>query len=458
MSSNFIPLEEAAKRLGVSADELVEMRSRGDIFGYRDGASWKFKPEEIERVANEVLGDALDEDPAGSSILVTEQEIGPAGSKHGSTIGSDVQLVSNQSSDVDSDVALVPDPGGGSDVKLIAGRSAVKPPAADDDDLHMATTSEDTLGSGSNILGTGSDLKPGSSNRLRDSDLKLSSDDDDEDELLLQADDDELGLSAPSAAGGTGSDIELGSDIALSLGEGSDALAGLSPVSQPVRGKRDQNVSLPGDLELADDDDDLVLGGGSDLALGNDSGINLMSPSDSGISLEDEPLDLAGSGISGLDLAAEGSDAGASGVSGAGSGVDFTQGEEFQLTPSGAIDTDDDSGSQVIELEDSAEFGDAAVALPADDGGFGDQGFADADGGFGGLGTSGAPAAGTQVMVTPEVPFSSLMVLSLIGILMVMGMSGILITDVVRNMWQWNEGASDLTSGFTKAIISIGGK
>ena len=453
MSSNFIPLEEAAKRLGVSADELVELRSRGDIFGYRDGGSWKFKPEEIERVASEVLGDALDEDPADSSILVSEQEIGPAGSKLGSTIGSDIQLASDKGSDVDSDVALVPDPGGGSDVKLIAGRSAAKPPADDLDshDLHLEGDQAVAHGSGSNVLAGGSDLKPGSSNRLRDSDLKLSSDDDDDDELSLQADDDELGLEG-TATGGTGSDIELGSDLGLSLSDGSDALAGLSPVSQPARG-RDSDVS--NDLELADDDD-LVLGGGSDLAIGNDSGINLMSPSDSGISLEDEPLDLAGSGISGLDLAAEGSDANASGVSGAGSGIDFSQGEEFQLTPSGTIETDDDSGSQVIELEDSSEFGDAAVALPADDGGFGDQGFGDADGGFGGAGlNTGGATAGTQVMVTPEVPFTTLMVLSLLGTLMVMGLSGMLVTDIVRNMWQWSDGSSDLTSGLTKALVSV---
>jgi hypothetical protein len=33
-----------------------------------------------------------------------------------------------------------------------------------------------------------------------------------------------------------------------------------------------------------------------------------------------------------------------------------------------------------------------------------------------------------------------------------------LISDIVRNMWQWSEGSSDLTSGFTKALVSIGGK
>ncbi len=50
--AKLIELKEAAERLGITPDELTEMRSRNEIFGYRDGASWKFKPEEIERVAN----------------------------------------------------------------------------------------------------------------------------------------------------------------------------------------------------------------------------------------------------------------------------------------------------------------------------------------------------------------------------------------------------------------------
>lgn len=449
MSSNFIGLEEAAKRLGVSAQELVEMRSRGDIFGYRDGASWKFKPEEIERVSSEVLGDALDEDPAGSSILVSEQELGPAGSKLGSTIGSDIQLAADIQPNPESDVSLVPDPGGGSDVKLVAGRSGIK---------------QDGSGSGSHILSGGSDLKPGSSNKLSGSDLKLSNDDDDDDELSLQVDDDGLGsgisgIGLGSGLGsGVGSDVELGSDIGLSL-EGSDLLAGLSPVSRPGKSKK-PDAAVGSDLELGSDDDDLVLGGGSDLAIGNDSGINLMSPSDSGISLEDEPLDLAGSGISGLDLAGEGSDAkSGSGIgsgSAAGSGIEFSQGEDFQLTPSGSIDNEDDSGSQVIELEDSSEFGDAAVALPAADGGFGDVGFGAGDAfGAAGLATAGGASSSVPSMGSPEVPFGTGMVLLLLGILMIMGLSGLLVTDMVRNMWQWSGGSSDLTSGFTKAIVSI---
>ncbi len=44
-------LEEAAKLLGIEPDELVELRSRGEIHGYRDGSTWKFKESEIERYA-----------------------------------------------------------------------------------------------------------------------------------------------------------------------------------------------------------------------------------------------------------------------------------------------------------------------------------------------------------------------------------------------------------------------
>lgn len=439
--SNFVSLEEAAKKLGVSAQQLVDMRSRGDIFGYRDGSSWKFKPEEIERVAGEMMGSALDEDPAGSSILVSESDLGSS-SKHGSTIGSDAGDRAEGSS-VGSDVELVADPGSGSDVRLVANKGAQERPksedselglhgdddlplpASDDDDDELALASED----GEDLLAAASDSKPSSDVELTGSDL---------------------GLSGSSL----GSDLELSGSDALELGPATDEsnVGGGSELRLKDDGliHGDSDPSIDGsDLEL--NDSDLVLGGGSDLALGSDSGINLMSPADSGISLEDEPLDLAASGISGLDLAAEGSDV--ESPSGSGSAVDFQQDEEFQLSPSGALEADDDSGSQVIELEDSTEFGDAAVALP--DGGF--DAFSDVEGGslegeegFGDPTPAGAPV----VMGTPEVPFNSLQVVALLLILLLMCLSGILMTDIVRNMWAWAGSESTLTSGFTEMILS----
>ena len=69
--AKFVDLKEAAGILGVSPDELTEMRSRGDIFGYRDGSSWKFKIEEVERVQQErgASGSGL-----GSGIIGASEE------------------------------------------------------------------------------------------------------------------------------------------------------------------------------------------------------------------------------------------------------------------------------------------------------------------------------------------------------------------------------------------------
>ena len=71
--AKLIELQEAAKILGISPEELTELRSRNQIFGYRDGSTWKFKVEELERVkaerpsaagefaASDAVGGELDE-------------------------------------------------------------------------------------------------------------------------------------------------------------------------------------------------------------------------------------------------------------------------------------------------------------------------------------------------------------------------------------------------------------
>jgi len=407
--SNYVSLDEAAKILGISTDELIEMRSRGEIFGYRDGPSWKFKQEEIERVQGELAGDALDEDAGGSSILVSERDVGSSGSKSGATIGkesSDLALGSDLKLSDDnegSDVAVVPDPNSGSGVKLVQ-----KSPSDSSSDLDLG------------------------------SDLNLSVD--------------PAEASGIDLVGRQPDSNVLGSDLRLQSGS-----AGGTPVASGS-----VSLDLGGDLELAtDDEDDLVLGSDSGIGLGSESGINLMSPSDSGLSLEDEPLDLAGTGISGLDLGADaGSDVGgskpnASGISGLGSGalVDFNQGEEFQLTPSGGIEADDDSGSQVIELEDSGSYGDG-VGLPED------AGVVMEEGTDFGSDVADATAAGGMVALrgAPETPYTGLQVGMLAMVLLLMGLCGILTSDILRNLWGW-DGETDYSTGLTTALVkAIGSK
>ncbi len=58
--AKLIPLEEAAEMLGVTPEKLTEMRSNNEVFGYRDGATWKFKQTEIDRVASQLGVDVND--------------------------------------------------------------------------------------------------------------------------------------------------------------------------------------------------------------------------------------------------------------------------------------------------------------------------------------------------------------------------------------------------------------
>ena len=54
MAGKFIELKAAANQLGITTEQLQELREAGKVHGYKDGASWKFKPEEISRLASEL--------------------------------------------------------------------------------------------------------------------------------------------------------------------------------------------------------------------------------------------------------------------------------------------------------------------------------------------------------------------------------------------------------------------
>lgn len=394
--ANYVSLDEAAKILGISTDELVEMRSSGEIFGYRDGASWKFKQEEIDRVQAE-REDLLSSDDSDDDIA----------------LDSDLRIADDNSPG--SDVALVPDPSSDSGVKLV----------------NRSSKNNENKNAGS------SDLKL---QAAEGSDVELGSD--------LMLDD----------AGSSGLDLaSKGKKQSIENSAGSNVLGsdlGLPGGSKASKG----SGSLGGELELAgDDEDDLVLGSDSAIGLGSESGINLMSPSDSGLSLEDEPLDLAGTGISGLDLGAElaadpstGSKSSVSNVSGIGASL-VDQDEEFQLTPSNSVEIDDDSGSQVIELENSESFG--GVGLPEDlgvDGVVQEAGLDD-----GGFGAEDLAPAGAAIAMrgAAEVPYAGWQVGMLALVLLLMGLCGILTTDILRNLWAW-DGQTDYSTSLTSMLVN----
>ena len=429
MATKFVDLETASKELGISVDKLAEMRERNEIRGFRDGATWKFKPEDVEllKASMDAGGSELDlddpDDPLAKpdipdSILLSEVELGGIGPIGSSTVIG--QSASNDPSDEEF-------------------RATVE--ALDSSDIQLASESL--------ILG--------------DSDAEPSSD--------------VLGGEKGGSVADAGSEIQLtGSDspnLELDLSD-----SGTTP-------KQDSNIALgesdlpPGDSDTASsssgsgdseinitDEDDavLVLGGtGSDVVGASDSGISLNDPADSGISLEASDVGLGGSIIGSDDSLLLGeedllsaNDAGAEGSSPS----QLQQDDDFLLTPlEDALTDDSESSSQVIALDDPDSGFDPASATVMEPG-------ADVDLAMLGADEEGVGEAATLIQPDPEpivlqqqpslpeLPYSGWNLLSLFLCITLLALSGMLIYDLVHQVWSW-EGVHPVNSGLMDAIIGM---
>ncbi len=197
-----------------------------------------------------------------------------------------------------------------------------------------------------------------------------------------------------------------------------------------------------------DDQDDMVLGEGSDSDItlsGEDSGISLLGPSDSGLSLEHTPPELGGSAVESLKVGQDDDSFSLEeSTEEAPSPDDSMEAEvkadsDFMLTPlDESTEEDPDSGSQVIALESAEDLDENAVTRlgsgpmvleedlhePAD------------------LETAPVAAAAvplTSPVVAREVQFTTwnTVFLGMCGFLMLL--VGMMMIDLLRNMWSWNE-------------------
>lgn len=458
--AKLVQLVEAAEQLGITPEQLTEMVDKKEIFGYRDGTSWKFKPTEIERVASEkglggVVGDAIEavkdgveavgeklglgggdddlidvdelqlDDDSGDdadSILISEEELGRSDESTSSTIIGKAGL------DAPAD----------SDINIAAEEEEVIPMPAADSDLTLAASGDSDLSIASD---GGSDL-----GLAEDSDLNLAK----ESTSDVLAGDSDLLAPADGGTGGVATDsgIDLTLDepatgnSSLALAAGSDALS-LDDDDLKLEGDgMESGIGADSSIDLDLDDDDLLAGSGmgSDITLGaSDSGINLANPSDSGISLEDVGSDI-GSGIDSslelgdeIELEADPADPA--------DATELQTDDEFMLTPvagDGDLDEEsDDSGSQVIAL-DSDEFDEssATMLVPDDDPLDGDAGLGAVAAGTAAV-TAGAAAA--AAVEPEEAGFSVWNIVGLVMLATFMGICSLLAMDVLRNIWTWDQ-------------------
>ncbi|MCA9053580.1 MAG: helix-turn-helix domain-containing protein [Planctomycetaceae bacterium] len=397
MSKKYLSLEETASALGIAKDELIRMRERGEIRGFADRGTWKFREEDVQQVRRSRQADSdpdvpmfvddQDDSAIGIGDEVAEQPtiIRKGGDPLG-TSDSEVKLVSPLSDDAadgtetENDfrpISLDSD----SDVKLV-GDSAV--------DIAGDLSPESNLSLGSSESGRldiDSDVGP----VLEDSDsrivgagsiseVRLSSPDSldsDSDVALVSESSGELNLGPLDDALGSDSDVRLVLDEPSKSGSDSDV-----KLVQPGRDQKtsDSDVALlsddddaialdftPGDGEsasvLSDESGLSISGDDSAMLLRSESGISLEGPSDSGVAFEaeeDEGITLDIAGDSGISLEAA-ADSGISLESVADSGISLEDSNEFGGTmPMMKITGDDDGDETAFEIpalkSDDSEF------------------------------------------------------------------------------------------------------
>lgn len=225
MGKKYLSLEEAAEQLGLTTEQVMRYRESGEIRGFADRGSWKFRDQDVEEFQRSreadsspdfpLLGDSAKAGSGSGSVLDDDDEIGVSASD------SDVRLDFSMFDETEEDEARPAQPAG-SDIRL-AGDSGPKLDAVPaDDDVDLSAW---------------------------DSDVKIS--DSDSDVQLV--------------GGRTDADIDLAATMEMS--------------------DSDSDVKMVGDIKLSDSDSDVRLTEESADEQDDDSGIALFDDSDSDVKL-----------------------------------------------------------------------------------------------------------------------------------------------------------------------------
>ena len=322
-NKKYLSLEEAAVQLRLKTDELIRLREKGEICGFADRGTWKFKADDVAEFLRRsqpdsdpdlpIMEESDEGDEVGNQPTVVRRAYGMASDSDVRLVsadeptkkrlsGSSAELSSIEQQKSDSDIRLVESPrapkkGSDSDVTIVKQKPVAK--SDSDSDVKMidsglsdSDSDVQLVDSGVSLIDSDSDVRLAGS----DSDVRLASlmESDSDVKLIggksLESDSDSDVMLLPRShrSGGTVSRGPLESDsgkIDFELGDTDNNASVLSDGD-------DSGVSLAGDSGI-------TLAGDSGIRLSEDSGVQLMQPADSGISLEgmDSGIRFADSGI-----------------------------------------------------------------------------------------------------------------------------------------------------------------
>jgi excisionase family DNA binding protein len=314
MAGKFLLIEEAARQLGVSVDEVHRLVERKKLYPLRDGTALKFKIEEIERLSAEAA-DAGEPSGLGLELDLDDVAAGPAHESIAAATPPPSAPINGPGQTVDLDLSGIgladesPTGGGGGSGLALAGESIFGGGTAAQDDLAQT------------MLGTGEAIG------LDAMDLDLDS---------------IVGLSSPSlAASASAPSVSLDKSVgkpaagkpAAPADSGTLAID-LSGIGIGSRPSNPVGSNATGSLVLGSDIDPAVLSG----PLTN-AGAALSGALDSGLSLEDGDAAVSGIDIGMLDDSELDED-----------GATALGGDEFDLG-----DPDEDDGSVVAVEPESGD-------------------------------------------------------------------------------------------------------
>ena len=394
MAQKYYNIDETAKALGVNEDQVKQMVQRQELHGYRDGAQWKFRAEEVERLVQQRAAQhpAAVPDEGDSDVLLSEVELGPSASGTSGTVIGGMEDGGKPSTDSDLKLAEQPKP-----PQTVADQLDSKVLRFEELDLALEEdlTLEDSKVTSGEEAGSG-----GSSVDVAGKDLE-------DDDLVL-------------GGSGTGSDITIGGDSGISLVDPADSGLSLEePLGAAAAGGEES-------LELGEDDMIAVAKtpqpeAPTELKTDDDF---LLTPLDE---VSEEEDSESGSQVIALDLEGDESPTMIAGTPG-GSGVAAMLDED--LGPGVAADLG--FGAAV----DAAALGTAPLALQP-----------------GALMMEGAPL-GAAAAALPEAPYTAWNIVSLSFCTLFLVLVGMMMYDLMRNMWSW-DGAYQVNSSIMDFILSF---
>ncbi len=354
----YLSLDEAAQQLGLRNDELNRIREKGEVRGFADRGTWKFKVEDIEELARSRQADSSPEVPMYDDSGSQDSSTTLGNPDSAFALGGDSAMVLDDDDDAEDPTVIRksrdPLSSSDSDVRLVFDEPMVIGPSDSgpmkmmdsDSDVRLVGNILPELDSDSDVklvgdLDSDSDVKLVGDATLSDITLSrnVSSQKGSDSEIRLVPPDSDSDVKIVGSNSGSDSDVQL---VSMESGSDSDVKvmksSNTSDSDVQLLGAADSSIALDfttDDSESASvlsEESGIALGGDSAMMLATESGFTLEGPSDSAISMSAESDE-------GITLHTDDHDSGIS----------------LSLGDSGiSLESVGDSG---ISLEDSGDFG-----------------------------------------------------------------------------------------------------